>query len=104
MIELGLPYVHAQSCRIKWLTQAEQAITHNEAFPHLYLYISIIFYAGVSLDRKGFINVDAFQNTNVQNMYALGDVAGKKLLTPGIVHIIRIYMYIYLYIIHQVRS
>jgi glutathione reductase (NADPH) len=37
---------------------------------------------GVTLDRKGFIAVDAFQNTNVQNMYALGDVAGKKLLTP----------------------
>ena len=38
---------------------------------------------GVELDRRGFVKVDAFQNTNVSNMYALGDVAGNKLLTPG---------------------
>jgi glutathione reductase (NADPH) len=37
---------------------------------------------GVVLDRKGFITVDPYQNTNVQNVYALGDVAGNKLLTP----------------------
>jgi glutathione reductase (NADPH) len=37
---------------------------------------------GVTLDKKGFVSVDSFQNTSVQNMYALGDVAGKKLLTP----------------------
>ena len=38
---------------------------------------------GVQLDSKGFIKVDEFQNTNVTGLYALGDVAGKKLLTPG---------------------
>ena len=38
---------------------------------------------GVKLDQRGFIEVDEFQNTSVKNMYALGDVAGKKLLTPG---------------------
>lgn len=27
--------------------------------------------------------MDGYQNTNVPNIYALGDVAGKKLLTPG---------------------
>ena len=27
--------------------------------------------------------VDEYQNTNVENVYALGDVAGNKLLTPG---------------------
>ncbi|CAI8021486.1 Glutathione reductase, mitochondrial, partial [Geodia barretti] len=41
---------------------------------------------GVVLDRKGFVTVDPYQNTNIQNMYALGDVAGNKLLTPGMVH------------------
>ena len=35
------------------------------------------------MDKKGFISVDAYQNTSVANVYALGDVAGKKLLTPG---------------------
>ena len=34
--------------------------------------------------EKGFIKVDEYQNTSVTNMYALGDIAGKKLLTPGI--------------------
>ena len=38
---------------------------------------------GVKLDRRGFIEVDEYQNTSMTNMYALGDVAGKKLLTPG---------------------
>ena len=38
---------------------------------------------GVKLDRRGFIEVDEYQNTSVTNMYTLGDVARKKLLTPG---------------------
>ena len=33
---------------------------------------------GVKLDRRGFIEVDEYQNTSVTNMYALGDMAGKK--------------------------
>jgi len=37
---------------------------------------------GVQLDRRGFIQVDEFQNSSVKGIYALGDVAGKKLLTP----------------------
>ena len=36
----------------------------------------------VDLDR-GFIKVDEYQNTSIPNLYALGDIAGKKLLTPG---------------------
>ena len=36
----------------------------------------------VELER-GFIKVDEYQNTSVPNIYALGDIAGKKLLTPG---------------------
>ena len=33
--------------------------------------------------ERGFIKVDEYQNTSVPNFYALGDIAGKKLLTPG---------------------
>merc|ERR1712012_770056 len=36
---------------------------------------------GVELAR-GHIKVDEYQNTNVPNVYALGDVCGKALLTP----------------------
>ena len=35
--------------------------------------------------EKGFIKVDEYQNTSVPNLYALGDIAGKKLLTPGLI-------------------
>ncbi|XP_003383104.1 PREDICTED: glutathione reductase, mitochondrial-like [Amphimedon queenslandica] len=38
--------------------------------------------AGIEQDKSGFIVVDEYQNTNVPFIYALGDVAGKKLLTP----------------------
>lgn len=38
--------------------------------------------AGVEMDGKGFIKVDEFQNTNVENIYSLGDVCGKVELTP----------------------
>lgn len=38
--------------------------------------------AGVKTDEKGNIVVDKFQNTNVKGITALGDVAGKALLTP----------------------
>ena len=33
--------------------------------------------------ERGHIKVDEFQNTSVPNIYALGDVCGKALLTPG---------------------
>jgi len=36
--------------------------------------------AGVKLDERGFIAVDANQQTNVTGIYAIGDVAGKQLL------------------------
>nr|ODN95526.1 glutathione-disulfide reductase [Cryptococcus depauperatus CBS 7855] len=38
--------------------------------------------AGIKTDAKGNIVVDDYQNTNVPNIYAVGDVAGKALLTP----------------------
>lgn len=39
--------------------------------------------AGVKLtERKNYIQVDEFQSTNVDNIFALGDVAGKVELTP----------------------
>lgn len=34
--------------------------------------------------KNGVILVDEFQNTSKQNVYALGDVCGRFLLTPGI--------------------
>ena len=36
----------------------------------------------LTLDKAGHILVDEFQNTNIAGLYALGDVAGKALLTP----------------------
>ncbi|WP_315708792.1 glutathione-disulfide reductase [Brenneria uluponensis] len=38
--------------------------------------------AGVALDEQGYITVDKFQNTNVQNIYAVGDNTGAVELTP----------------------
>ncbi len=38
--------------------------------------------AGVSLDARGFVATDAFQNTNVDGVYAVGDVTGRAALTP----------------------
>lgn len=38
--------------------------------------------AGVKLNEKGYIVADAYQNTNVDNIYALGDVTGQVELTP----------------------
>lgn len=38
--------------------------------------------AGVDLDQKGFIRTDKFQQTNVENIFALGDVTGRAALTP----------------------
>lgn len=37
---------------------------------------------GVNVDQLGNILVDEFQNTTAKNIYALGDVCGKVLLTP----------------------
>lgn len=37
---------------------------------------------GVATDNDGHIKVDEWQNTNVENIYSLGDVCGKALLTP----------------------
>jgi glutathione reductase (NADPH) len=38
--------------------------------------------AGVEQDRYGFIPTDKFQRTNVENIFALGDVTGRAALTP----------------------
>ena len=38
--------------------------------------------AGVETDSKGFVPVDAWQNTSVPGIYALGDIIGKAQLTP----------------------
>ncbi len=36
--------------------------------------------AGVTLDKRGFIQVDDYMRTNVANIYAIGDVTGKLML------------------------
>ncbi|WP_266169614.1 glutathione-disulfide reductase [Dyella subtropica] len=38
--------------------------------------------AGVQVDAQGHVLVDAWQNTNVSGIAALGDVAGRRALTP----------------------
>jgi glutathione reductase (NADPH) len=38
--------------------------------------------AGVALDERDFVITDAFQNTNVAGVYAIGDVSGRAALTP----------------------
>ena len=37
---------------------------------------------GVSLDDKGYVIVDEYQNTHVKGIYAIGDAQGKAELTP----------------------
>lgn len=38
--------------------------------------------AGVEQDEYGFLPTDKFQRTNVENIFALGDVTGREALTP----------------------
>ena len=38
--------------------------------------------AGVEMDGEGFIPVDKFQQTNVEHIFAIGDVTGAQALTP----------------------
>lgn len=38
--------------------------------------------AGLQMDRGGFIPTDEYQRTNVENIFALGDVTGREALTP----------------------
>lgn len=38
--------------------------------------------AGVHADEQGYVPTDAFQNTNVPGVYAVGDVTGRHALTP----------------------
>ncbi|NXV78227.1 GSHR protein, partial [Atlantisia rogersi] len=41
--------------------------------------------AGVQVDAKGHVVVDEYQNTTRKGVYAVGDVCGRALLTPGTV-------------------
>jgi glutathione reductase (NADPH) len=38
--------------------------------------------AGVQTDAQGFVPTDKFQQTNIENIHALGDVTGRAALTP----------------------
>ena len=46
------------------------------------LFRSGIDKVGVELAKNGDVVVDEYQKTNVDNIFALGDVGGKELLTP----------------------
>jgi len=37
---------------------------------------------GITLDKRGFIPTDKYQNTNIDNIYAVGDNTGRAQLTP----------------------
>ncbi len=39
-------------------------------------------HAGITVDQRGYINTDKYQQTNVENIYAIGDVTGRVELTP----------------------
>ena len=43
---------------------------------------------GVGQSSKGHIKVDAYQNTSIKGIYALGDVTGQAELTPGTLYVI----------------
>ena len=38
--------------------------------------------AGIAMDKQGFVPTDDLQQTNVENIHALGDVTGREALTP----------------------
>jgi len=38
--------------------------------------------AGIQVDQRGFVTTNDFQETNVTNIYAVGDVTGRAALTP----------------------
>lgn len=42
--------------------------------------------AGIYIDEAGFIPVDKYQRTNVSNIYAIGDIAGKPMLAHKALH------------------
>jgi glutathione reductase (NADPH) len=38
--------------------------------------------AGLKVDQQGYIRTDAYQNTDVEGIYAIGDITGRDQLTP----------------------
>jgi len=42
--------------------------------------------AGIAVDEQGFIHVDKQQRTNVQNIFAIGDIVGQPMLAHKAVH------------------
>lgn len=42
--------------------------------------------AGIYVDEGGFIPVDKYQRTNVKNIFAIGDIAGKPMLAHKAIH------------------
>lgn len=42
--------------------------------------------AGVAMDGRGFVKVDEYSRTNVENIWAVGDVTNRMALTPVAIH------------------
>ena len=42
--------------------------------------------AGISKDDRGFINVDEYRKTNIENIYAIGDITGDPMLAHKATH------------------
>lgn len=72
------------------LTLIDEKNHHNEGFDQLIWAIGRepniagmqLEAAGIRTDDQGFIPTDLFQQTNVDNIFALGDVTGRTPLTP----------------------
>jgi glutathione reductase (NADPH) len=72
------------------LTLIDEKNHHNEGFDQLIWAIGRepniagmqLEAAGIKTDDQGFIPTDLFQQTNVDNIFALGDVTGRAPLTP----------------------
>ena len=94
MEKTGLP-LHTHKVPVK-LEETEQGITIHFEDGSSYTASQVIWAtgrrpnvdglelekAGVTLNQRGFIQVDEYQNTVVDGIYALGDVTGEKELTP----------------------
>jgi glutathione reductase (NADPH) len=73
----GLVLVGADGSRLEQLDQVIWAVGRRPRIDGLGLDI-----AGVDLDDHGYIDVDDYQNTSADGVYALGDVCGRYELTP----------------------
>nr|XP_054488988.1 glutathione reductase, mitochondrial isoform X2 [Agelaius phoeniceus] len=56
---------------------------HEPSHPCWSICVCCLPWQGVRVDAKGHVVVDEYQNTTRRGIYAVGDVCGRALLTPG---------------------